>query len=331
MSDKVVVVTGASGGVGRAVVRQLGDQGAIVALIARGEAGLAGAAVEVGVGGGSAKVFSADVANYDEVRRAAQRIEAELGPIDVWINVAFTTVFAPFMEITPEEFERTTQVTYLGYVWGTRAALEVMKPRDKGVIVQAGSALAYRAIPLQSAYCGAKHAIKGFTESVRTELFAEDSGVKITMVQLPALNTPQFDWGLTRVRRHPQPVPPIYQPEVAARAVLFAAEHPERREYWVGATTAATIMAEKFVPGLLDRYLGRTGVKSQQIEGKAPTGVSNLWEPADDERDYGAHGSFDDRSHQRSVQVWMSQHRRLVTAGAAGLAAAAAYALRRRH
>ncbi|WP_370023969.1 SDR family oxidoreductase [Planotetraspora sp. GP83] len=330
MSDKVVVVTGASGGVGRAVVRQLGDQGAIVALIARGEAGLAGAAVDVGAGGGSAKVFSADVANYDEVRRAAQQIEAELGPIDVWINVAFTTVFAPFMEITPEEFERTTQVTYLGYVWGTRAALEVMKPRDKGVIVQAGSALAYRAIPLQSAYCGAKHAIKGFTESVRTELFAEDSGVKITMVQLPALNTPQFDWGLTRVRRHPQPVPPIYQPEVAAQAVLFAAEHPGRREYWVGATTAATIMAEKFVPGLLDRYLGRTGVKSQQIEGKAPTGVSNLWEPADDDQDYGAHGSFDDRSHQRSVQVWMSQHRRLVTAGAAGLAAAAALALRRR-
>ncbi|GAA1309892.1 hypothetical protein Psi02_40920 [Planotetraspora silvatica] len=330
LSDKVVVVTGASGGVGRAIVRQLGGQGAIVALIARGEAGLAGAAVDVGVGGGTAKVFTADVADYEQVRQAAQRIETELGPIDVWINVAFTTVFAPFMEISPEEFERVTQVTYLGYVWGTRAALEVMRPRDSGVIVQAGSALAYRAIPLQSAYCGAKHAIKGFTESVRTELLAAGSSVKITMVQLPALNTPQFDWGLTRLRRHPQPVPPIYQPEVAAQAVLFAADHPERREFWVGATTAATIMAERVAPGLLDRYLGRTGVKAQQVEGKAPGEVSNLWEPADDDEDYGAHGGFDDRSHPRSVQVWLSQHRGAVTAAATGLAAAVLVGLRRR-
>jgi NAD(P)-dependent dehydrogenase (short-subunit alcohol dehydrogenase family) len=330
LSDKVVVVTGASGGVGRAIVRQLGDQGAIVALIARGETGLASAAVDVGVGGGTAKVFPADVADYEQLREAARRIETELGPIDVWINVAFTTVFAPFMEISPAEFERTTRVSYLGYVWGTRAALEVMQPRDRGVIVQAGSALAYRAIPLQSAYCGAKHAIKGFTESVRTELLAAGSGVKITMVQLPALNTPQFDWGLTRLRRHPQPVPPIYQPEVAAQAVLFAADHPERREFWVGATTAATIMAQRVAPGLLDRYLGRTGVKAQQVEGKPPSEVSNLWEPADDDEDYGAHGSFDDRSHPRSVQVWLSQHRGMVTAASAGLAAAALVGLRRR-
>ncbi|MEW9534621.1 SDR family oxidoreductase [Microbispora sp. NPDC049125] len=329
LSDKVVVVTGASGGVGRAVVRQLGNEGAVVALIARGEAGLAGAAVDVGAEGGTAKVFTADVADYDQVRQAAQQIEAELGPIDVWINIAFTTVFAPFLEITPEEFERTTRVTYLGYVWGTRAALEVMKPRDKGVIVQAGSALAYRSIPLQSAYCGAKHAINGFTESVRTELLAEDSGVKITMVQLPALNTPQFGWGLNKMRRHPQPVPPIYQPEVAARAMVFAAEHPERKEYWVGVMTGASILGQRFAPALLDRYLARTGVKSQLAD-KSPTGVSNLWEPADEHHDYGAHGEFDDKSHGRSLQVWMSQHRRLVTAAGAGLAAATGLVLRRR-
>ncbi|WP_204057816.1 SDR family oxidoreductase [Microbispora corallina] len=330
MTDKVVVVTGASGGVGRAVVRQLGSEGARVALIARGEAGLAGAAVDVGVEGGTAKVFAADVADYDQVRQAAQQVEAEIGPIDVWINIAFTTVFAPFMEITPEEYERTTRVTYLGYVWGTRVALEMMKQRDRGVIVQAGSALAYRSIPLQSAYCGAKHAISGFTEAVRTELLAEDSGIKITMVQLPALNTPQFDWGLNRMRRHPQPVPPIYQPEVAARALVFAAAHPERKEYWVGATTAATIMAQRVAPALLDRYLARSGVKSQLDDDKAPTGVSNLWEPADRDHDYGAHGSFDDRSHGRSLQLWLSQHRRLVTVAGLGLAAAAGLGLRRR-
>ncbi|WP_433501613.1 SDR family oxidoreductase [Sphaerimonospora sp. CA-214678] len=328
MNGKVVVVTGASGGVGRAVVRRLGAEGAKVALLARGEAGLAGASVDVGAEGGIAKVYATDVADYDGVRQAAQRIEADLGPIEVWINVAFTTVFAPFMEIAPEEFERVTRVTYLGYVWGTRVALEMMRPRDRGVIVQAGSALAYRSIPLQSAYCGAKHAIKGFTEALRTELLAEDSGVKITMVQLPALNTPQFDWGLTRMRRHAQPVPPIYQPEVAAEALVFAAEHPERKEYWVGGSTAATILGQRIVPALLDRYLARTGVQSQLVDDEPPTGVSNLWEPADTDRDYGAHGDFDDRSHPRSVQTWLSRHRRLVAAGAAGLTAVAALALR---
>jgi NAD(P)-dependent dehydrogenase (short-subunit alcohol dehydrogenase family) len=330
ISDKVVVVTGASGGVGRAVVRQLGEQGAAVALIARGETGLAGAAVDVGVSGGTAKVFPADVADYAEVRQAAQRIEEELGPIDVWMNVAFATVFAPFMEITPAEFERTTQVTYLGYVWGTRAALEFMKPRDRGVIVQAGSALAHRAIPLQSAYCGAKHAIKGFTESVRTELLSEGSGVAVTMVQLPALNTPQFEWGLSKMRRHPQPVPPIFEPEVAAQALIFAAEHPERKEYWVGSTTAGTILAQKIAPALLDRYLARTGTKSQLAQDKVPTGVSNLWEPADDDTDYGAHGSFGDRSHRRSAQVWLSQHRGLAALGAAAALAGVVAGLARR-
>ncbi|MEU7910207.1 SDR family oxidoreductase [Microbispora bryophytorum] len=330
LKDKVVVVTGASGGVGRAVVRQLGAEGAKVALIARGEAGLAGAAVDVGAEGGTGKTFAADVSDYDQVRQAAQRAEAELGPIDVWINIAFTTVFAPFLEITPEEYERETKVTYLGYVWGTRVALELMKPRDKGVIVQAGSALAYRSIPLQSAYCGAKHAIVGFTESVRTELLAEDSGVKITVVQLPALNTPQFDWGLNRMRRHAQPVPPIYQPEVAADALVYAAEHPERKEYWVGGMTTATILGQRAVPALLDRYLARTGVKSQLTGDKAPTGISNLWEPADEDKDYGAHGGFDRRSRGRSLQLWMSQHRRLVSLAGLGLAAVAGFGLRRR-
>lgn len=328
LSGKVVVVTGASAGVGRAVVRRLGAEGAKVALVARGEAGLASASVEVGAEGGVAKVFTADVADYDQVRQAAQQIEAELGPIEVWINVAFATVFAPFMEISPEEFERVTRVTYLGYVWGTRAALEMMRPRDRGVIVQTGSALAHRSIPLQSAYCGAKHAIKGFTEALRTELMADDSGVKITMVQLPALNTPQFGWGLTRMRRHPQPVPPIYQPEIAAEALVYAAEHPERKEYWVGGSTVAAILGQRIAPALLDRYLARTGIRSQLVEGMPPTGVSNLWEPADADRDYGAHGDFDDRSHRRSLQTWLSRHRRLVTTGAAGLAAAAVLARR---
>lgn len=329
--SRVVVVTGASGGVGRAVARELGAHGDSVALIARGTTGLGAAAVDVGSAGGSGLVYPADVANYEEVRQAAQRIEDDLGPIDVWMNVAFSSVFAPFPEITPEEFERTTAVTYLGYVWGTKVALELMRPRGRGVIVQAGSALAYRGIPLQSAYCGAKHAIKGFTESVRTELMAEGSGVRVTMVQLPALNTPQFDWVLSRLRRHPQPVPPIYQPEVAARALVHAADHPERREYWVGTSTALTMLGQRIAPGLIDRYLAKTGKKAQVTTDRPPTGVANLWEPADEERDYGAHGSFDARAHGRSAQVWLSEHRRpvLVTLGAAAAGALATRALRR--
>ncbi|MFC4589548.1 SDR family oxidoreductase [Sphaerisporangium corydalis] len=323
LTGKVVVVTGASGGVGRAVVRMLGEKGAKVALIARGETGLATAATEVGAAGGTATVYAADVSDHRAVDAAADAIESELGPIDVWINVAFSSVFAPFTEIDPAEYERTTAVSYLGYVWGTRAALLRMRTRNRGVIVQAGSALAYRGIPLQSAYCGAKHAMKGFTESVRTELMNERSDVKITMVQLPAVNTPQFDWVLSRLRRHPQPVPPIFQPEVAAQAIVYAAEHPARREYWVGGSTAATIIGERLAPGLIDRYLGRTGVKSQQTDEKRPSGVANLWEPADQDRDYGAHGSFDDRSKERSAQVWMSQHRNLIAAGVGGAAAAA--------
>lgn len=331
LTGKVVVVTGASGGVGRAVARLLGAEGADVALIARGTTGLAAAAVDVGAAGGSGMVYEADVADYRQVRAAAEQIEQDLGPIDIWINSAFSSVFAPFSEIEPEEYERATAVTYLGYVWGTRVALELMRPRGRGVIVQAGSALAYRGIPLQSAYCGAKHAIKGFTESVRTELMHEGTEIMITQVQLPALNTPQFDWVLSRLRRRPQPVPPIYQPEVAADALVFAARHPERREFWVGPSTAATILAQRLAPGLVDRYLARTGVRSQQTD-KPPTGVANLWHPADEHRDYGAHGSFDARSRKRSLQLWLSQHRRLATATFGGAVAALVAARRaRRH
>ncbi|WP_188197497.1 SDR family oxidoreductase [Nonomuraea sp. SYSU D8015] len=322
LAGQVVVVTGASAGVGRATARLFGRQGAKVALLARGEAGLEAAAREVELAGGTALAVPTDMAHYHEVEEAAERVERELGDIDVWLNVAFSSVFARFIDVKPEEFERTTRVTYLGYVWGTRVALERMRGRDRGVIVQAGSALAYRSIPLQSAYCGAKHAIKGFTESLRTELLHDSSGVKITMVQLPALNTPQFDWVLSRLRRHPQPVPPIFQPEVAAHALLYAAQHPQRREFWVGGSTAMTVLAQKLAPALLDRYLARTGMNSQQTSGP-PTGIANLWEAADFERDFGAHGSFDQRAKARSLQLWASQHRGLlVVAGAAtGIAA----------
>ncbi|TYB52184.1 SDR family oxidoreductase [Nonomuraea sp. PA05] len=330
LRGRVIVVTGASGGVGRAVVRELGAQGAKVALIARGTAGLGAAAVDVGVEGGTGQVYEADVADYEQVRAAAERIEKEMGPISVWINTAFSSVFAKFTDISPDEYERTTAVTYLGYVWGTKVALDLMRPRNAGAVVQVGSALSHRGIPLQSAYCGAKHAIKGFTESVRTELMSDRSNVRITLVQLPAVNTPQFDWVLSKLRRHPQPVPPIYQPEVAARAIVHAAMHPERKEYWVGVSTVATLLAQRAAPALVDRYLARTGTQSQVTDDKAPTGVANLWEPADENTDYGAHGSFDDRSHGRSPQVWLSQHRRSVLLTLAGGAAAATFAAVRR-
>ncbi|RSN07530.1 short-chain dehydrogenase [Nonomuraea sp. WAC 01424] len=321
LRGRVVVVTGASGGVGRAVVRELGARGARVALIARGTAGLGAAAVDVGTAGGDAKVYEADVADHEQVRAAAERIEAEMGPISVWINTAFSSVFAKFSDISPDEFARTTSVTYLGYVWGTKVALDLMTPRNAGTIVQTGSALSQRGIPLQSAYCGAKHAIKGFTESLRTELLADGGNIDVTLVQLPAVNTPQFEWVLSKLRRHPQPVPPIYQPEVAARAIVYAAEHPGRKEYWVGASTAATLVAQRIAPALVDRYLARTGIDSQQTDDKRPSGVSNLWEPADEDKDYGAHGTFDRRSHSHSPQVWLSQHRRAVLLAAAGAAA----------
>jgi len=303
---ETVVITGASAGIGRATAELFGRRGANVVLVARGEAGLDGAAGAVEKAGGSALAIPADVADFDAVERAAEVAEARFGPIDVWVNVAFTSVFAPFTQIRPDEFRRVTEVSYLGYVHGTMAALARMRPRDRGTIVQVGSALGYRAIPLQSAYCGAKHAINGFTESVRCELLHDASNVRITIVQMPAVNTPQFSWVLSRLPRRPQPVPPIYQPEVAAQGVVFAADHPERKEHWVGASTVGTITAQKFAAPLLDRYLARTGYDSQQTRQRAGTGQpSNLWQPVDQPpgSDQGAHGAFDQRSYAHSAQL----------------------------
>ena len=331
--SRTVVVTGASAGVGRATARLFGAKGDRVGLVARGKTGLKAAAKEVEHAGGTALAVPADVADFGALDDAASKIERELGPIDVWVNVAFTSVFAPFWEITPAEFRRVTEVTYLGFVHGTRVALDRMRPRDAGTIVQVGSALSQRSIPLQSAYCGAKHAINGFTSSLRCELMHERSKVRVTVVQLPGLNTPQFRWVLARLDHAPQPVPPIYQPEVAARAVVYAADHPRRRQYWVGGSTAATLLAQKIAPALLDRYLALTGVSSQQTdEPVAPDRPANLWEPVDGAHgdDFGAHGDFDDMAHAHSAQVWLSHHVKAVTgAVAASSAAAAALALRR--
>ena len=316
-SPRVVVVTGASGGIGRAVATAFAARGDSVALLARGAAGLEQAAADVVDAGAPALAVIVDMSDQDAVEAAAERVEAELGSIDVWVNVAFTSVFARFVDIEPEEFDRVTQVSYLGYVNGTRTALRRMRPRGRGVIVQVGSTLAYRGIPLQSAYCGAKHAIQGFHESLRTELMHEGSGVQVAMVQMPAVNTPQFQWVLSRLPKQAQPVPPIYQPEVAARAVVYAADHPRRREYWVGESTAATLVANAIAPGLLDRYLARTGFKSQQTAQDRPSDQpANLWEPADESRDFGAHGLFDERSHSHSPQVWASQHHGLLASAA---------------
>jgi NAD(P)-dependent dehydrogenase (short-subunit alcohol dehydrogenase family) len=317
------VITGASAGIGRATAELFGRRGANVVLLARGVDGLREAAKAVEDAGGTALEISTDVADFQAVDAAAAMAETSFGPIDVWVNVAFTSVFAPFWEIKADEFRRVTEVSYLGFVHGTMAALARMRPRNQGTIVQVGSALGYRSIPLQSAYCGAKHAINGFTSSLRCELLHEGSGVHVTVAQMPAVNTPQFSWVRSRLPRHPQPVPPIYQPEVAAQGVVFAADHPRRRQYWIGASTVATIMANKLVPALLDRYLARTGYDSQQTgERVDDSRPDNLFEPIDgpDGRDHGAHGIFDSRSHARSAQLWLAQ-RPLALAGAAAGAA----------
>ncbi len=330
---QVVVVTGASGGIGRAVARAFAARHARVALVARGETGLRAAEREVRAAGGEALVLPTDISDPARVDAAAQATETTFGPIDIWVNVAFTSVFAPFTEISAAEYRRVTEVDYLGYVYATMAALRLMKPRDAGTIVQVGSALAYRGIPLQSAYCGAKHAVQGFHEALRCELLHERSGVHVTMVQMPAVNTPQFSWVRSRLPNHAQPVPPIFQPEVAARAVVFAADHPRRREYWVGASTAATLAANAFAPGLLDRYLARTGFSSQQTDRpRDPDQPENLWAPADGPRghDFGAHGAFDDRSRDTSAQLWASQHHGAIGAAVGVCAAAAAALIRRR-
>ncbi|MFZ2174112.1 MAG: SDR family oxidoreductase [Rhodococcus sp. (in: high G+C Gram-positive bacteria)] len=326
-SGRVVVITGASGGIGRAVARAFAARHDKIALLARGEKGLEEAAREVEDAGSKALTVLTDVADPDQVEFAATEIENTLGPIDIWVNVAFTSVFAPFTEISAAEYKRVTEVSYLGYVYATMAALRRMRPRDAGTIVQVGSALAYRGIPLQSAYCGAKHAIQGFHEALRCELMHDKSNIRVTMVQMPAVNTPQFSWVLSRLPKHAQPVPPIFQPEVAARAVVYAAEHSRRREYWVGASTAATLAANAIAPGLLDRYLAATGVSSQQTDQpRDPNQPANLWQPADDTNghDFGAHGIFDDQAHARSAQLWASQHHGLLGAAAGALTAGAA-------
>jgi NAD(P)-dependent dehydrogenase (short-subunit alcohol dehydrogenase family) len=319
---EVVVVTGASAGVGRATAVAFAKRGARVALLARGLEGLEGARIEVQAAGGEALVIPTDVADPEQVEAAAEQVEKELGPIDVWVNNAMTTVFSPFVQIPPEEYKRATEVTYLGTVYGTLAALKRMIPRNRGKIVQVGSALAYRAIPLQAPYCGAKFAVRGFTDAIRSELIHDGSDVHLTMVQLPALNTPQHHWCKSRLPNHPQPVPPIFAPEVAAEAIVWAA-HNFRRELWVGGPTVKAILGNKVLPGYLDRYLARFAYEGQQTDQPVPRDRPfNLFAPVPG--DAGAHGIFRDRELPRSYQLWAATHRWalvLLAAALAGLAA----------
>ena len=321
---EVVVITGASAGVGRATVREFARHGAVIGLLARGEDGLAAAVAEVEAVGGKALAIPTDVADPEQVEIAARMVEECLGPIDVWVNNAMVTVFAPVKKMTPEEFKRVTDVTYLGAVYGTLEALKYMLPRDHGTIVQVGSALAYRSIPLQSAYCAAKHALLGFTDSLRSELIHDGNNVHVTMVHLPAVNTPQFEWSRAKMSNRPQPVGPIFQPEVAAEAIWFAAHH-RRREVWVGGPTVLSIVGQKLAPRVGDWYLGKAGYAGQQTdEPVSPRRRDNLWEPVPG--DHGAHGPFDARSTERSVQLWLSRNRGWLAA-AGGVAAAGFVAL----
>ncbi|TFV88420.1 SDR family NAD(P)-dependent oxidoreductase [Oxalobacteraceae bacterium OM1] len=320
-----VVVTGASAGVGRATAVAFAKRGWRVGLIARGADGLEGARHDVLAAGGTPLAVEADVADHGQVEAAAERIERELGPIDVWVNNAMATIFCPVEHIAPEDFERATQVTYLGAVWGTMAALRRMKPRRHGTIIQVGSALAYRSIPLQAPYCGAKSAVRGFTDSLRSELLHDGSPIHLTMVHLSAFNTPQFDWGRTCMRKQPQPVPPIFQPEVAAEAVYWSAHH-RRRELWVGFPAVKAILAQRIVPGLIDRLLARRGYSGQHTDQPLPPGRrDNLYEPVPG--DHGAHGRFDARSRDSSGQLWLTTHR--TTLAAFALAALVGLGVRR--
>lgn len=315
--SEVVVVTGASAGVGRATARAFGQRGACVGLLARGERGLEGARRDVEAAGGTALMVPTDVADSDQVEDAAAQVEAEFGPIDLWVNDAMTSVFSRVEEMAPEEYRRVTEVNYLGFVNGTLAALDRMSERDRGTIIQVGSALAYRGIPLQSAYCGSKHAIQGFTESLRSELIHDNSDVQVTMVQLPAMNTPQFEWVKSRLPKKPQPVPPLYQPEVAADAIVWAADH-DRDELWVGMPTVKAIIGNRLAPRRLDRKLAQGAWDSQMTdEPDPPDRVHNLWDPVDEDRDHGAHGRFDNRARRQSYQLWASTHRTWLAAIAA--------------
>lgn len=318
---EVVVVTGSSGGVGRAIAHAFAKRGAHVGLLARGREGLDDVAREVKSFGGQALAVPTDVADHAQVEAAAHQVEEHFGEIAVWVNDAMATVFARFLDTSPEEFKRATEVTYLGTVYGTMVALKRMTVRDRGKIIQVGSALAYRAIPLQAAYCGSKFGIRGFTDSIRTELLHDNSKVQITMVQLPGVNTPQFSWCRSKLPDHPMPVPPIYQPEIPAEAVYWAAHH-RRREVWVGSSTLLAILGNKLAPSLADRYLGKTGFSGQQIPGMPVHAdrPNNLFDPVPDQA--ATHGIFDDQAKTHSPQLWATTHR----AAIAGLIAAAAAA-----
>ena len=329
----VVVVTGSSGGIGRASAVAFAARGDTVVLVARGEKGLAGAADQVRQAGGTAHVMTADVADPDEVFAVADRVEAEIGPIDVWVNVAFTSVFAPFDQIKPEEYRRVTEANYLGYTYGTMAALKYMKTRDRGTIVQVGSALAYRGIHCKRRTAAPSTQSRDSTRPCVASYCTTRATSTSRWFRCPPSTPPQFSWVLSRLPHHAQPVPPIYQPEFAARGVVFAADHPKRREYWVGASTMATLAGNAIAPGLLDRYLAKTGFKSQQTkQTQDPDAPVNLWNPADGEdgRDFGAHGAFDDQSHERDPQLWASHHHGLLAAVTDGAGAAAALLWRRR-
>jgi len=318
-SQRTIVITGASAGVGRATARAFGRQGARIGLLARGHTGLEAIRSEIERLGGEALAIPTDVANADQVEHAAELVESHFGPIDVWVNNAMVSVFAPATQVAPAEFKRVMDVNYLGFVHGTLAALKRMLPRDHGTIIQVGSALAYRGIPLQSAYCASKHAIQGFTESLRCELLHDRSKVKISMIQLPALNTPQFGWVRSRLPRKPQPVPPIFQPEIAAQAIASAADH-YRREWYVGGSTVFAILGNKLAPGIADHYLAWQGYDAQQYDGRAdPHRPDNVDAPIEEDR--GAHGDFDARAKTFSWQLWLSQHRGWLIAASAIAAA----------
>ncbi len=326
-TGRVVVVTGASAGVGRATVRAFAREGAHVGLIARDTEGLHVAAREADQLGGKGLAVPADVADANQVETAAARIEHELGPIDVWVNNAMTTIFGRLTDVTPEEYKRATEVTYLGTVYGTMAALRRMMPRDSGRIIQVGSALAYRSIPLQAAYCGAKHAIAGFTDSLRSELIHDNRNIHLTMVQLPAMNTPQFTWCRSKMPRHPQPVPPIFQPEVAAERIVWASHH-NRREVFVGAPTIIAIEANKIAPALADYHLGRTGFDSQQTqEPVAKDRPDNLFDPLPG--DFGAHGVFGQQAHEAAATTWLAQHKGTTAMAGAAVFGALAFAFKK--